>query len=301
MYIKLFVAVAMAAAQAQDPPKPAAAGFTDCRDCPDMVSLPAGSFTMGSAEGETDHEADESPRHLVTFSKSFAMSRFEITRAQYAAFVSDTGRPSGPSCSVWVWDSWKTVEEKSWQDPGFQQSDTHPVACVDWFDAEAYAAWLAQKTGHAYRLPSEAEWEYAARGGTTTLYITGDDPHQLCRTDNGHDQSSKEAHLGMAWPPVDCRDGFAETAPVGSFPPNAFGMHDVHGNVWEWMRDCYTTSYDGASTNGAAVEAADCRQRVYRGGGWSVERRGRRSANRGRYNVDGRYGQLGIRVVRDLP
>lgn len=275
--------------------------LSDCATCPEMVTIPAGSFAMGSPDSEPDHEADESPVHTVTFAEPFAISRAEVTRGQYAAFVKATGRAAGASCSVWVWDGWKTVEGKSWQDPGFAQDDSHPVVCVDWFDAEAYAAWLAKTTGKAYRLPTETEWEYAARAGTTTPYILGSDPHQLCRTDNGHDHTSKESHLGMAWPPVDCRDGFAETAPVGSFPANAFGVHDVHGNVWEWMRDCYTPSYDGASPIGAAVEAADCKQRVYRGGGWSVERRGRRSANRGRYDVNGRYGQLGIRVVRELP
>ena len=286
---------------AQTPTYAPGAVFVDCKDCPELVVIPAGRFVMGSAESEVDHEADESPQHEVRFAKPFSISRFEVTRGQYAAFAAATGRSAGASCSIWVWDGWKTVDGKSWKDPGFAQDDTHPVVCVDWFDAEAYAAWLATTTGLPYRLPTEAEWEYAARAGTTTPYITGSDPHQLCRTDNGHDATSKEAHLGMKWPPVDCRDGFAETAPVGSFPANAFGVHDVHGNVWEWMRDCYTANYENASATGAAVEASDCKQRVYRGGGWSVERRGRRSANRGRYDIGGRYGQLGLRIVRDLP
>jgi formylglycine-generating enzyme required for sulfatase activity len=256
---------------------------------------------MGSPPDEVNHEPDESPQHEVTIAKPFAVSRYEVTRGQYAAFVRATQRPSGPDCSVWATTNWDRQSGRDWTNPNFAQADDHPVVCVDWADAKAYAAWLARTTGKPYRLLSEAEWEYAARGGTTTPYFSGANQDDLCQTDNGRDQTSVEVHTGMAWPGVKCRDGYAETAPVGSYAPNPFGLHDVHGNVWEWMEDCYADSYAQAPADGSAVTAQDCAFRVYRGGGWSVEYRGRRSANRGKYAPDQRYGQLGLRVARDLP
>jgi formylglycine-generating enzyme required for sulfatase activity len=265
-----------------------------------MVVIPAGRFIMGSPDGEAERDPDESPMREVTFVRPFALSRTEVTRGQYAAFVRATGRETGMGCSVWSDTKWELKADASWQAPGFAQDDTHPVVCISWHDAAAYAAWLARRTGKPYRLPSEAEWEYAARAGTRTAYFSGDDPHAICAHDNGHDLTSKKVHTGMPWPPVDCDDGFAETAPVGSFPPNPFGIHDVHGNVWEWLADCYADSYAAAPENGTAVDAQPCAQRVYRGGGWSVERRGRRAANRGRYDPAQRYGQLGLRVALDL-
>ena len=256
---------------------------------------------MGSAETEVNHEPDESPQHRVTFAKPFVVSRVEVTRGQYAAFVSKADHPAGPDCSVWAGTKWETQTGKTWRDPNFAQTDDHPVACINWSDAKAYVAWLAQSTGKPYRLLTEAEWEYAARGGTTSPYFSGANQDELCRFDNGRDQTSVEVHKGMPWPGVNCRDGFAETAPVGSYPPNPFGLHDVHGNVWEWIEDCHTENYNGAPSDGAALRTDSCAYRVYRGGGWSVEYRGRRSANRGRYKPADRYGQLGLRVARDLP
>jgi formylglycine-generating enzyme required for sulfatase activity len=273
----------------------------DCADCPALVVIPPGRFLMGSPETEPNHEADESPQHVVTIAKPFAVSSREVTRGQYAAFVRATGRKPGPDCSVWAGTKWEKQVNRDWSNPGFTQTDDHPVVCVDWADAKAYTAWLAQITGQPYRMLSEAEWEYAARGGTTTLYFFGANQDDLCVTDNGRDQTSVETHVGMTWPGVKCRDGYAETAPVGSFKSNPFGLYDVHGNVWEWMEDCYAESYAGAPTDGSAVSAPKCSFHVYRGGGWSVEYRGRRAANRGKYAPDQRYGQLGIRVARDLP
>lgn len=275
--------------------------FQDCSGCPEMIVIPPGHFIMGSPESEPLRDADESPRHTVTIAAPFAVSRFEVTRDQYAAFAAATGRSSGPDCTVWVGDKWELTAGKSWRDPHYPQTGTEPVACIDWADASAYADWLSQTTGYAYRLLSEAEWEYMARGGTTTVYHFGDDPQGLCAFDNGHDMTSMAAHPDMPWDGVPCDDGFAETAPVGTLHPNPFGVYDVHGNVWEWLADCYVPSYDNAPTDGSAVNAGACEQRVYRGGGWSVQERGRRAANRGRYTANQRYGQLGLRVARDLP
>lgn len=294
----IVVCLFSAAANAQDL-RPATQ-FQDCITCPKMIVIPAGRFSMGSPETEPDRDKDESPVREVIFSQSFAISQFEVTRGQYAAFVKSTGHVSAGACSIWAETQWQVHASKNWVDPGFVQNDTHPVVCVNWADAKAYVAWLARETAKPYRLPSEAEWEYAARGGTQTPYFFGSNPDDLCKSDNGHDLTSKEVHTGMKWPPVKCRDGFAETAPVGSFAPNPFGVFDVHGNVWEWIEDCYVDSYAKAPTDGSAMRGVDCTERLYRGGGWSVEKRGRRAANRGRYADTAAYAQLGIRVVRDM-
>lgn len=274
--------------------------FSDCDTCPQMVVIPAGTFVMGSEDTEPKRDADESPRHTVTIGAPFAVSRHEITRGEYAAFVKDTNRSAGPDCRVWVKEAWVVVEGKSWRDPGFVQTDSHPVACISWYDARAYTEWLAIKTNRPYRMLSEAEWEYTARANTATVYHHGDDPDGLCATDNGHDLTSMEILVDMPWEGVNCRDGHATTAPVGSFKPNPWGVFDVHGNVWEWLEDCYTASYDNTPRDGFPMLGGACEQRIYRGGGWSVQERGRRAANRGRFNPDDRYGQLGLRVALDL-
>ncbi len=296
----VFVATLFLLAAAEAQAQQAGTTFQDCPTCPSMAVIPAGHFTMGSPESEPDRDQDESPQHEVTFAAPFAISRYEVTRGQYAEFVRKTGHVSSAGCRIWAGTQWQVHVGKNWRDPDFAQGDTHPVVCVNWADANAYVAWLSQETKQAYRLPSESQWEYAARGGSTTPYFFGSNPDELCKSDNGHDLTSKEIHTGMNWPPVNCRDGFATTAPVGSFMPNPFGVYDVHGNVWEWMQDCYADSYRDALANGAAFERADCAERLYRGGGWSVEKRGRRTANRARYTPDAAYAQLGIRVVRDL-
>jgi formylglycine-generating enzyme required for sulfatase activity len=288
------------AVNAAEPPAAPGRTFRDCDTCPRMVVVPAGRFVLGSSLDEPERDADESPPRAIEFAAPFAVSAREITRGEYAAFVRRTSHASAGACSIWAGTGWQRTEGKTWRDPGFVQDDSHPVVCINWHDATAYVAWLAHETGRPYRLPSEAEWEYAARGGTRTPYFFGSDPDALCAYDNGHDFTSKEAHPGMAWPPVACRDGFAETAPVGSFKPNPLGLYDVHGNVWEWLADCYVAHYREVPPDGAAVTRADCRQRVYRGGGWSVEKRGRRAANRGRYDADAAYAQLGLRVARAL-
>ncbi len=280
---------------------PAGRLFTDCAGCPQMVTIPAGRFVMGSPDTEPERDPDESPQHQVSITAPFAISRQEITRGQFAAFIAHSGYVPTRGCRVWAQTRWEEQSHRSWQDPHFAQTDSHPVVCISWHDARAYARWLTAKTGKPYRLLTEAEWEYAARAQSTTVYFFGDDPDQLCATDNGHDQTSERAHPGMAWPGVACDDGFAQTAPVGSRAANPFGLYDVHGNVWEWLEDCYVASYAAAPLDGSAVVTHTCQQRVYRGGGWSVEKRGRRAANRARLDPAGSYAQLGLWVARDLP
>ena len=231
--------------------------FTDCTGCPEMVVLPAGRFMMGSNDGAND----EKPVHEVRIDYKLAVSKFEITWDQWEACV------SAGACS-------------NSGDVGWGKG-SRPVINVDWNDARAYARWLSDKTGHTYRLLSEAEWEYAARAGTTTEYSFGD--------------SITTAQANFRG------DNFiGSTVPVGSYPANAFGLHDMHGNVWEWTQDCWNGSYSGAPINGGAWESGDCSRRVLRGGSWSSLPYGLRSALRGGGITAGRSGLIGFRLARTL-
>jgi len=271
----------------------------DCAQCPELVLVPAGKFLMGTSRNELGSGETERPRHEVTIAKPFAIGRFEVTRAQYAAFVADSGYRTEGNCHVWRdAANWEPQRGANWQDPNFRQGDDHPVVCVSWHDAQAYLAWLGRKTGKAYRLPSESEWEYAARAGTKTSRYWGDDSSLACEYANVHDQDAQRAYR-FGWEPHDCRDGFAETAPVGKFKPNAFGLFDVLGNVWEWTEDCLSTNYVNAPADGGVRVADDCPKRVYRGGGWSgpaLPRSGVRNGNAPGY----RSQLLGFRVLRPL-
>jgi formylglycine-generating enzyme required for sulfatase activity/class 3 adenylate cyclase len=249
--------------------------FRDCTDCPEMVVIPAGSFTMGLPQSEIDRYGFRlgtgAPLHLVRIARPFALGEFLVTRKQYAAFAAETGH-QGSGCAALPLDGtsgWKFDPALSWRDPGFAQADDHPVVCVSWDDAIAYASWLSKKTGRNYRLASEAEWEYAARAGDTAGRYFGDAP--ICEFANVRDQSKKQLHSTGQF--FACDSGFSSTSPVGSFPPNGFGLYDMLGNVWEWVEDCWGRSYVGAPVDGAARENALCEARVRRGGSWnSVER-----------------------------
>ncbi|HNH91585.1 SUMF1/EgtB/PvdO family nonheme iron enzyme [Accumulibacter sp.] len=277
----------------------AAATLRDCADCPELVLVPAGSFLMGAPTREAGSGDNERPRHTVTLARPLAVGRFEITRGEYAAFVQASGYRGEAACHVWVGNEWVNQVGRSWRDPGFRQTDDHPVVCVNWHDARAYVAWLAMKTGKAYRLLSESEWEYAARGGTRTSRYWGDDPALACEYANVHDGDAQEQRR-FNWEAHDCRDGFVETAPVGRFKANAFALHDLLGNVWEWVQDCQSVNYIGAPGDGSPREHDNCPQRVYRGGGWSGPasvRAAVRNSNAAGY----RSQLLGFRVVRPAP
>ncbi len=209
----------------------------------EMVTLPAGSFRMGDAQGIGD--SDEAPAHTVHV-ESFSVGKYEVMEFQFAAFVAETGYDAG--------DDWR-YESKG---------GDYPVASVSWDDAQAYINWLNNRTGKRYRLPTEAEWEYAARAGSTTKYHFGDDAGRL----------RHYANYG---------DRIAEPASAGSRKPNRWGLHDVHGNVWEWVEDCWHGNYDGAPTDGGAWTSSrggDCEKGVIRGGYWGGNARDLRVANR---------------------
>ncbi len=235
--------------------------FKECADCPEMVVVPAGDFTMGSNEGASD----EKPPHKVTIAKAFAVGKFEVTFAEWAACVSGGGYSSN-----------KAPGDEGWG------RDTRPVINVSWNEAKEYAAWLTTKTGATYRLLSEAEWEYAARAGTKTRYAFGD-------TITKSQAQFSEGAWGSA----------GKTVEVGSFKPNAFGLYDMHGNVWEWVEDCYADNYNGAPTDGTPRKTiGDCVSRVLRGGSWSNNPNGLRSANRTGIQPVNRFGNNGFRLAR---
>lgn len=264
-----------------------------------MVVIPAGTFTMGSPSGEKDRFHNEGPEHQVQIGAPFAVGKFEITRGQFAAFVNDTGYKAGDSCWIDANNKFADTKGRSFRDPGFKQEDSHPVVCISWDDANAYVAWLAKKTGKPYRLLSEAEWEYAARAGTTTPYPFGDDPNKLCRYGNGADLTLKSQF--STWTGVfACKDGYVYTAPVGSFMANGFGLYDMSGNAWEWIEDCYHESYNGAPKDGSAWVTGDCSKRLLRGGAWNRVQASFRSAYRSWLASVLRINSDGFRVARTL-
>ncbi|HVY35471.1 MAG TPA: formylglycine-generating enzyme family protein [Caulobacteraceae bacterium] len=290
---------APALAMTSPPTTPAQKEFRDCTDiCPQMVRLPAGSFQMGAVPvGNERHNIQ--PVHTVTLG-AFAIGKYEVTRGEYAAFAKDTARVAGGNCET-ISPKTEILEHDpaaTWQNPGFAQTDRDPVVCVSWEDAKAYVGWLSKKTGKPYRLLSESEWEYAARAGTTTHYWWGEDPAVKCTYANGADQSAKRVY--KTWVRASaCDDGHAFTAPVGSFAANAFGLHDMVGNVWEWVEDCYADSYDPQPRNGAPYTGGDCKDRVNRGGSWYNGMDGMRPASRDNTNPTNHANKVGFRVARD--
>ncbi len=289
------------------PPEPATRVGQTFRDSlsgggrgPEMVVVPSGSFTMGSLSSEKNRSSDEGPERTVRINYQFAVGKTEVTVAQYKAFADATGRAAGGNCYADLDGdgSWSTTAEANWTNTGFAQSGTHPVACLSFEDAQAYAEWLGRQTGEEYRLLTEAEFEYANRSGTTSAYVWGTDQNAGCRDSNGADSSAKRTYSG--WTTSTCNDGHVHTAPVGSFRSNAFGLYDMTGNVWEWTQDCYADSYSGAPTDGSARIGGDCSRRVLRGGSWDSNPIRLRSANRSRNYPTNRKDNAGFRAARTL-
>ena len=276
--------------------------FRDCDGtwCPELVVVPSGSFMMGSPSSEAGRYDDEGPLHRVRIAERFAVGVTEVTRGQWSAFVSETGHSKGDSCGTYESGEWKPQVGRSWRNPGYSQSDGHPVVCVSWEDAQAYVGWLSSKTGKSYRLLSESEWEYVARAGTRTARYWGEGEANQCRYANGADRTLKDRKSDWNLKSAGCRDGHVHTAPVGSFVANGYGLHDVLGNVYEWTMDCWNESYAGSPTDGSAWESGDCSQRVLRGGSWVYGPRVLRSAFRGLNTSGVRDYDNGFRVARTL-
>ena len=281
--------------------------FRDCAGCPEMMVVPAGNFEMGSPPSESGRFDNEGPVHWVRIRQPFAVGVYEVTRSEFGRFVRATGHSMGGSCWTWDNDAGKLVYKSglNWRNPGFSQTDAHPVVCVSWEDARAYARWLSRETGERYRLLSESEWEYAARAGTRTARYWGTSESGQCRHDNAADMTAKRHGLDITtfrsdWTVASCDDGYYRTSPVGSFRTNGFGLHDVVGNVSEWTQDCWNESYQGAPGDGRAWERGNCSQRVTRGGSWASGPRVLRSAVRGGGEAGTHFVVLGFRLTRTL-
>ena len=268
--------------------------FRDCDECPELVVVPAGTFDMGSPGSEAGRSDSEGPAHRVRIERRFAVGVYEVTRGEYSRFVSATGHSSGDSCGTYEGGEWEERRIRDWRRPGYEQTDAHPVVCLSWEDAKAYVGWLSKETGEEYRLLSESEWEYVARGGAETARYWGESESEQCSYANGAD-----AGTDLPWR-TGCDDGYVRTSPVGSFGGNGFGLHDVLGNVWEWVEDCWNDDYRGAPADGGAWKTGNCSRRVVRGLSWHDNPRDLRSAYRGR-NVTGfRYSNHGFRIARTL-
>jgi formylglycine-generating enzyme required for sulfatase activity len=277
-----------------------------------MVVIPSGAFTMGAAASEPGFFEIESPQHLVTIHE-FAAGKFDVMRGQWAAFAFATKRPTSLGCS---WDG-RSKEKPdptgSWQNLGFAQDDSHPAVCVTWNDAQAYVRWLGDRTHRHYRLLTEAEWEYAARAGSETTYPWGAEAtHE--RANYGADSCCSGRAEG--------RDKWIYTSPAGSFPPNAFGLYDMNGDVLQWVQDCFSTSYAALPSDGSPNEASvtlklsgdlsfmngksSCAYRMLRGGDYGDPPAQIRSGFRNfapppdEKLEDYRSGGVGFRVARTL-
>jgi formylglycine-generating enzyme required for sulfatase activity len=277
--------------------------FRECENCPEMVMVPAGEVLMGSNRSDIDRgiaAANEGPQHKAVVKQPIAVGRFEVTRDQYAAFVKASGYKSDERCYTFEHNVPQERDNRSFLNPGFVQDGNHPVVCVSWLNAKAYVAWLSQTTGKSYRLLSEAEYEYAARAGDASRYGFGNNPADICKFANGADLSAKVAGLPGDAPYMNCQDGYPFTAPVGSFAANAFGLHDLIGNVWEWTEDCFYGDYATAKLDGAARSEAGCSSRAVRGGDWFSTEASLRPAARAKANFDAHHDDIGFRVARVL-
>lgn len=298
----LLVAFLSFLAVAADAADPVSREFRECPDCPEMVAIPGGSFVMGSPADERGRFDSEGPQRSVAV-RPFALGKYVVTVGEFLTFLRETGYQPVP-CNPVLHLAWKSPGGGMAYSPGLVEPPRWPASCLNWSDARAYVAWLNDKVrrlpsaqattrGKAgdgpYRLPSEAEWEYAARAGTTTARWWGEAIGRNNANCNG---------CGSRW------DGTV-LAPVGSFGPNAFGLYDVLGNVWQWVEDCWNESYVGAPGDGRSRTTATCTRRVLRGGSWSNVPAFVRSATRSAANAEGQdfdYSiNAGFRVARNLP
>jgi formylglycine-generating enzyme required for sulfatase activity len=278
--------------------------FRDCATCPEMAVIPAGTFMMGSPATEAGRQPNEGPQQAITIPRPFAMARHETTRGEWRAFSDATNRQIESDCRALQFRpeliadyeagraraEWVATGEYHWGNTNYPQDDTHPVACINYVDAEAYLAWISQRSGARYRLPSEAEWEYAARAGTTTPFSFGN-------TVTPRDASY---HHPSAYPGGQTASWRRGTAPVGSFAANRYGLHDMHGNVWEWVADCPGAILSDLDKTARSYRPSDCDTAVMRGGAFWTSPEWIRSAYRYSYGKTLRGAAAGFRVAREL-
>ncbi|NQV47333.1 MAG: formylglycine-generating enzyme family protein [Rhodospirillaceae bacterium] len=260
--IILFGCASLAASAEETPQLVPGQVFRDCETCPELAVIPAGTFIMGS----TWRHKNEKPAHQVTIAKPFAMGVYEVTFDEWQTCF------DGGGCEI-------MPDDHKWG------KGRRPVMNITWFETKQFLKWLSEITGHTYRLPTDAEWEYAARGGTTTNYWWGDEIGE---------------NLGNC---RDCKSQWSKkgSAPVGSFAPNPYGLYDVHGNEWEWIEDCWNPTHVGAPGDGSARLDGDCKSRVMRSGSWYYFSKNLRSAWRWKNDARVKSYGIGFRVLREIP
>ena len=286
-----------------------------------MAPIPADDFMMGSAVSakdvaqafknygalSLDEFEDEHPRHRVRITRPFHLGIHEVTVGQFRKFIEETGYRTDAEKGIefegafgFDPETGELGESKvySWRNVGFERTDEHPVVNVSWNDAMAFCKWLSRKESKSYRLPTEAEWEYACRAGTATRYYHGNDPQGLAAVGNVADATAKEKFPDWDWS-IKARDGYVFSSPVGAFQPNAFGLYDMHGNAYEWCADYYGEDYYAHSHVDDPPGIVSGFDRVYRGGSWGSNPAGCRAADRHTDEPAGRSLVLGFRIVLD--
>ena len=294
---------------AADAPAKPGAVFKDCPTCPEVVVIPPGSIIQGRNRNDVAEPVRfEGPPHKVTIGYSFAVGKTEVTTGQFKEFVEATSYVTNDTCNIWDGKKAFPTPNTGWRNPGYGRpaADNEPGACLSWQDAEAYIKWLSAKTGHKYRLLSESEWEYVARAGTgTSMFTWGENPEDACKTANVSDLASKNTKpplIPRTFPPVNCNDGYPFIAPAGALQPNAFGVYDMIGSVWEWVQDCYVMPYPANTpTDGSAyVGPEGCDRRASKGGSWGSAIDRQNPTFRGRDPVTLVSQVFGFRIARDL-
>lgn len=274
-----------------------------------LVDIPGGMFQMGDTVG--NGEKNELPVHTVSI-QPFKLSKYEATLSQFREFINATGYVTEAERNVvallpYAIDGCGTIDPDTkkhtyvkglqWNAPGFAQSNSHPAVCVSWNDVQEFLRWLNRETHGGYRLPTEAEWEYAARAGSSTEFFWGADVARSCEFGNGAD-STAPLDGKERWPVrLSCRDGYYYTSPVGTYAPNAFGLYDMLGNAREWTEDCYNDSFAGAPTNGSAWLTGNCQRRVARGASLQGDLRLAGRGNGG--TLPARNLDFGFRIAQD--
>jgi formylglycine-generating enzyme required for sulfatase activity len=302
------IGIALGACTSQQAGENTAGESRDCDVCPVMIDIPGGEFMMGTAEADrlvdprTGKPAtNDGPVRKVTV-PGFAFGKYEVSVAEYAAFIEATGHETVNVCMEFSKPGGFTMsKEFNWANPGFEHDERAPVGCISFFDAQAYAAWLSEITSENYRLPSEAEWEYATRAGSTGPYFWGDSEADSCKYANVRSSGAFTISKRQVESDRDgfaCDDGFAQSSPAGSFQPNAFGLYDTQGNNWEWVADCNHKSYEGAPSDGSVWQEDDCNFGVIRGGSYlNLVQRSSATVRAGRPRT-GAATNMGFRVAR---
>lgn len=279
----------------------------DCPNCPELVVIPAGTFTMGSTPAETAaagvpeaRAVNEQPAVRVTVGRAFALGRYELTIGEFRAFARETGFKATPGCFGFKDKSWALFAAATWDAPGHPVTDRHPAMCLNSAEYGQYLAWLSRKTGAKYRLPTEAEWEHAARLGTPAGQVFRAGDAAACRQFNAADRQFT-VNYDDNWPSFACDDGYLLTAPAGTFTANALGMYDVLGNVAELTADCFVAGHKDQPADGSARRFEPCNPMVWKGGSWAGEPSFLRPGFRVAATAEVRGNGFGMRVLRELP